>query len=135
PRRCRGKVLGHSRLIPMSLVAAPFAGSSSGADLARPNVDRRAVAATVACVGVCALVLVAPFEALAPLVTLPGQSLSTVEAALVAVLGAWAASLLAARAFPAWRAPLTLPWLAVLAAMSIAALVAPENRANAFRMV
>jgi hypothetical protein len=119
----------------MSLVAAPFAGSSSGADLARPNVDRRAAVATVACVGVCALVLVAPFEALAPLVTLPGQSLSTVEAALVVVLGAWAASLLAARTFPAWRAPLTLPWLAVLGAMSIAALVAPENRANAFHMV
>jgi len=119
----------------MSLVAAPFAGSSSGTDLARPNADRRAAVATVACVGVCALVLVAPFEALAPLVTLPGQSLSTVEAALVAVLGAWAASLLAARTFPAWRAPLTLPWLAVLAAMLAAAMAAPGFQSNAIHMV
>ena len=47
----------------------------------------------------------------------PGQSLSTVEAALVAVLGAWTAALVAARALPAWRAPLTFPWLAVLVAM------------------
>ena len=119
----------------MSLVAASLAGSSSGADLVRPNADRRAAVAAVACVGVCALVLVAPFEALVPLVTLPGQSLSTVEAALVAVLGAWAAALLAARTFPAWRAPLTLPWLAVLAAMLAASLVAPGFRANAIHMV
>ena len=119
----------------MSLVAAPFAGSSSGAELARPNADRRAAVATVACVGVCALVLVAPFEALAPLVTLPGQSLSTVEAALVAVLGAWAASLLAARTFPAWRAPLTLPWLVVIASMLAAAMAAPGFQANALHMV
>ena len=91
--------------------------------------------ATVACVGVCALVLVAPFEALAPLVTLPGQSLSTVEAALVAVLGAWAASLLAARTFPAWRAPLTLPWLVVIASMLAAAMAAPGFQANALHMV
>lgn len=119
----------------MSLVAAPLADSSSGADLARPNTDRRAAVATVACVGVCALVLVAPFEALAPLVTLPGQSLSTVEAALVAVLGAWAASLLAARTFPAWRAPLTLPWLVVIASMLAAAMAAPGFQANALHMV
>ena len=118
----------------MSFVAAPLAGSSSRADLARPNADRRTVA-TVACVGVCALVLVAPFEALDPLITLPGQSLSTVEAALVAALAAWAAALIAARAFPAWRAPLTLPWLAVLAAMSAAALAAPGFQANAIHMV
>ena len=119
----------------MSLVAAPLADSSSSADLARPNADRRAAVATVACVGVCALVLVAPFEALAPLVTLPGQSLSTVEAALVAVLGAWAASLLAARTFPAWRAPLTLPWLVVIASMLAAAMAAPGFQANALHMV
>ena len=119
----------------MSLVAAPLADSSSGADLARPNTDRRTAVATVACVGVCALVLVAPFEALAPLVTLPGQSLSTVEAALVAVLGAWAASLLAARTFPAWRAPLTLPWLVVIASMLAAAMAAPGFQANALHMV
>jgi hypothetical protein len=119
----------------MSLVAAPLAGSSSRADLARPNADRRTAVATVACVGICALVLLAPFEALDPLLTLPGQSLSTVEAALVAALAAWAAAMVAARAFPAWRAPLTLPWLAVLASMLAAALAAPRFQANAIHMV
>ena len=67
----------------MSLVAAPLADSSSRARLARSNADSRATAATVACVSLCALVVVAPFEAPPPLVTLPGQSLSSVEAALL----------------------------------------------------
>jgi hypothetical protein len=119
----------------MSLAAAPLAGSASRAGLARPNADRRTAVATVACVGVCALVLVAPFEALDPLVRLPGQSLSTVEAALVAALAAWAAALIAARAFPTWRTPLTLPWLAVLAAMLAAALAAPRFQANSIHVV
>lgn len=119
----------------MSLVAALLAGSSSRADLARPNADRRNTAGAVACVGVCALVLVAPFEALDPLITLPGQSLSTVEAALVTALAGWAATLIVARALPAWRAPLTLPWLAVLAGMLAAALAAPRFQANAIHMV
>jgi hypothetical protein len=119
----------------MSLVAAPLAGSSSRADLARPNADRQTAVASVACVGVCALVLLAPFEALDPLVTLPGQSLSTVEAGLVAALAVWAAALIAARAWPTWRAPLTRPWLAVLAAMLAAALAAPRFQANAIHMV
>ena len=119
----------------MCLVAAPLAGSSSRAHLARPNADRRTAVATVACVGVCALVLTAPFEALDPLITLPGQSLSTVETVLVAALAAWAAALIAARSVPTWRAPLTLPWLAVLGAMLAAALAAPRFQANAIHMV
>ena len=49
-------------------------------------------ASTVAWRGVCFLVLVAPFEASEPLLRLPGQSLSTVEAALLAVFAAWMAS-------------------------------------------
>ena len=52
----------------------------------------------VAWTGVCLLVLVAPFEALHPLVRLPGQSLTIVELALLAVLAAWLA---AAAAVPA----------------------------------
>jgi len=119
----------------MSLVAALLAGSSSRVDVARSITDRRTTVTTVACVGVCALVLVAPFEAVQPIVRLPGQSLSTVEAALVAVLGAWTAALVAARAWPAWRAPLTFPWLAVLVAMLLAALAAPAYQANAIHMV
>ena len=119
----------------MSLVAAPLAGSSSRADLARPNADRRTAVASVACVGVCALVLLAPFEALDPLLTLPGQSLSTVEAAIVVALGGWMLATIAMRVVPIWRSPLTLPWLSVLVAMSVAAVAAPEHGANAWNMV
>jgi hypothetical protein len=119
----------------MSLIAAPLAGSSSRARLARPNADRQPAVAAVACVSVCALVLAAPFEALDPLIALPGQSLSTVETILVAALAAWAAALIAARAVPTWRTPLTMPWLAVLGAMLAAALAAPRFQANAIHMV
>ena len=117
----------------MSLVAAP--GLSSRALLARSKADSQATVATVACVGLCALVLVAPFEALRPLVTIPGQSLTTVEAALATALGAWILALLAARTLPTWRTPLTFPWLVVLAAMLVAAVAAPAHRNNALNMV
>ncbi len=117
----------------MSLVAAP--GLSSRAALARSKADSQATVATVACVSLCALVLVAPFEALRPLVSFPGQSLSTVEAALIAALGAWVLALLATRTFPAWRTSLTLPWLLVVGAMLAAALAAPAHRNNALNMV
>ena len=43
----------------------------------------------------------------------PGQSLTTVEAALLCALGAWDGCALATRTLPAWRPPLTLPWLLV----------------------
>jgi hypothetical protein len=119
----------------MSLVAAPLAGSSSRARLARSQADCRATVATVACVGLCALVLVAPFEARRPLFTLPGQSVSSVEAALLAALGFWAIALISTRTVPVWRTPLTLPWLAVAAAMLAAALAAPAYRSNALNMV
>ena len=60
--------------------------------------DPRAPIGMVAWTGVCLLVLVAPFEALHPIVRLPGQSLTIVELALLAVLAAWLA---AAAAVPA----------------------------------
>jgi O-Antigen ligase len=118
---------------PMSFVAAP--GLTTCAGLARSKADSQATVATVACVSLCALVLVAPFEALRPLVTVPGQTLSTVEGALVAALAAWALALLATRTVPIWRSPLTLPWLVFLGAMTLAAVTAPVHRANAVNMV
>ena len=117
---------------PMSFVAAP---GLTRAGLARSKADSQATVATVACVGLCALVLVAPFEALRPLVTVPGQSLTTVEAALGAALGAWVLALLGTRTLPAWRTPLTLPWLLVVGVMLVAALAAPAHRNNALNMV
>jgi hypothetical protein len=90
---------------------------------------------TLAWWGICLLVLVAPFEASEPLVRLPGQSLSTVEAALLAVFAAWTASCVWHRAVPGWRTPLTWPWLIFVAAMLVAAAAAPDNRTNALHMV
>jgi hypothetical protein len=117
----------------MPFVAAP--GLSPCAGLARSKADTRTTAAAVACVGVCALVLVAPFEALRPLLTFPGQSLTTVEATLAVALGAWVLALLTTRTLPDWRTTLTIPWLVVVAAMLTAALAAPAHRNNALNMV
>src|SRR5262245_55559292 len=89
----------------------------------------------VAWTGVCVLVLVAPFEGLQPLVRLPGQSLTIVELALLAVLGTWLAAAVLLRQRPPLRTPLTLPWVAVLVTSAVAAAVAPVDRANAFHMV
>jgi O-antigen ligase/polysaccharide polymerase Wzy-like membrane protein len=89
----------------------------------------------VAWTGVCLLVLVAPFEALQPLVRLPGQSLTIVELALLAVLAAWLAAAVLFRQRPPLRTPLTLPWLTVLFTSAVAAAVAPADRVNAFHMV
>ena len=80
------------------------------------------------------LMLVAPFEALRPVVEVAGQSLSTVEAALLAAFGAWTVALVSTRTLPAWRTALTLPWLLVLAAVLAAALAAPSHRGNALNM-
>jgi hypothetical protein len=89
----------------------------------------------VAWTGVCLLVLVAPFEALHPIVRLPGQSLTIVELALLGVLAAWLAAALLFRQRPPLRTPLTLPWVTVLLTTAIAAAVAPVDRTNAFHMV
>ena len=89
----------------------------------------------VAWTGVCVLVLVAPFEALQPLVRLPGQSLTIVELALLSVLAAWLVAALWFRQRPPLRTPLTLPWVTVLVTSAIAAALAPADRTNAFHMV
>jgi O-antigen ligase len=118
----------------MVFVAAPLAGPSAGAGYARSQTDSPAIGATVAWAAACALVLLAPFEALEPLVVLPWQSLSTVEAAIAGALATWGAVLVATRTRPIWRTPLTAPWLAFLAAMTLAAIFAPAHRGNALNM-
>src|SRR5262252_7883567 len=65
---------------------------------------------TVAFVGTCVLLLVAPFERLQPLVSLPGQKLTTVEAAIVLALGAWLVTLLWFRERPRVASAITAPW-------------------------
>jgi hypothetical protein len=97
--------------------------------------DHRFFIGMVAWTGVCVLVLVAPFEALQPLVRLPGQSLTIVELTLLAVLMAWLAAAALFRQRPPLRTPLTVPWVTVLLTGVVAAAVAPADRANAFHMV
>ena len=98
-------------------------------------------ASTVAWIGVCALILVAPFERTRPLIQMPGQSISSVEAALLMVFSAWTISMALSgvvrprHVLAGWRTNLTLPWTALLAAMLFSAWAVPENRVNALHMV
>src|SRR5580704_6330031 len=90
--------------------------------------------ATTAYVGVCALAIIAPFELLRPLVRLPWQSVSNVEAVLAIVFCAWLWSIVSSGTWPRWQTPLTSPWMALLAAMTVSALMAPTGRVNALHM-
>jgi hypothetical protein len=92
------------------------------------------LAAVAAFAGVVLLALMAPFEWTAPLLRLPGQSMSNLEAAVATACAAWIAALVWSRRAPVWRTAITGPWLAFLAAMLVAALVAPTERANALHM-
>src|SRR3954462_14326991 len=84
--------------------------------------------------GVAMLTLIAPFEVTAPLLRLPQQSVSNLELAVVSAFVCAAAALVHTRRVPDWRTPLTQPWLAVLAAMTIASLLSPVSRVNALHM-
>ena len=84
--------------------------------------------------GVALLTLAAPFELSEPLVRLPRQSVSSLEAAVLVAFAAWAGVIVATRRLPEWRTPLTLPWLALLLAMCLASLASPVSRLNALHM-
>jgi hypothetical protein len=84
--------------------------------------------------GVALLTLVAPFELTEPLVRLPRQSVSTIEAALLLAFAAWGAAIVASRRLPQWQTPLTLPWAALLIAMIAASAASPVSRINALHM-
>src|SRR5712692_11641438 len=111
-------------------VAVAAAGGESHVERDRSAVGLDTRASTVAWRGICFLLLVAPFEASEPLLRLPGQSLSTVEAALLAVFAAWMASCAWSRVAPVWRTPLTWPWVMFAGAMLVAAIAAPDYRIN-----
>jgi uncharacterized membrane protein (GlpM family) len=93
-----------------------------------------AVAETVAFLGVVLLTLTTPFETTAPLVRLPAQSISDLEAGLVLALGAWVLTLIATRRFLQWRVALTAPWAVLIALMAASALLSPVSRTNALHM-
>jgi hypothetical protein len=91
--------------------------------------------ATLAYLGTCALFVVAPFERLSPLVSLPAQNISTVEAAVLLAAGAWLLSCVAARELPVWRSPIAWPWAAWLAAAGVSTLLAQTLRVNALKVL
>ena len=80
------------------------------------------------------LTLVAPFELTSPLLRLPAQSVSNLEAAVLVAFALAALAVLITRRLPDWRTPLTMPWLVVLLAMGAAAALSPVSRVNAFHM-
>jgi hypothetical protein len=89
---------------------------------------------SISLAGVALLTLVAPFELTAPLLRLPRQSVSNLEAAVVCALVGTAAAFAWSRRLPVWRTPLTAPWAALLLAMLVASLVSPVSRLNALHM-
>ena len=84
--------------------------------------------------GVALLTIVAPFELTEPLVRLPRQSVSSLEAALLFAFAAWGAAIVASRRLPQWQTPLTLPWATLLIAMVVASAASPVSRINALHM-
>jgi len=119
------------------------ASATADVPLAVSRTRAHTALSTIAYGGVCFWILVAPFEGLQPLVRLPGQSVSSVEAALLAVLMLWLAALVgASQERSTWdavmgvlRTPLTVPGVAFLvAATAAAAVAAPATRTNALHM-
>jgi hypothetical protein len=94
---------------------------------------RTAVAPALAWAGTAAILAVAPFERVDARVLLPGQAITTVEAVVVAAVGAWAIALLAGGRSFVWRTPIAAPAILFLAALAVASLAAPEHQANALR--
>ena len=84
--------------------------------------------------GVALLTLAAPFELTAPLLRLPRQSVSNLEAAVLCAFVCGGAAMVWSREPLHWRTRLTTPWIALLAAMLVAAAVSPISRVNALHM-
>ncbi len=108
---------------------------SDPATVALVSPARSALADRTAWLACAALLLVLPFQRMAPALVLFGQALSNVEATLALGLAAWTVALLLARRRPPWTSPLTAPALALLAVLIVSALAAPTDRANAVKSV
>jgi len=120
------------------MVAHVIADAASFPDRPSPLADTitRAsrVPAAAAYGGILLLSVFAPFERLQPLLRVPGQSVSNLESVLLAAFLAWAVAAIAVRRMPHLRTPLTTPWTVFVAAMGIAAILAPVARTNALHM-
>src|SRR6185295_16466635 len=84
--------------------------------------------------GVALLTFAAPFELTEPLVRLPRQSITSLEAAILVAFAAWGLVVVASRRLPEWQSRLTLPWVVLLGVMTIASLASPVSRVNALHM-
>ncbi len=92
----------------------------------------------MAYLALCGLVFAIPFEGQTPLLSLPIQRITTVEAVWLVVMAVWIGALVRARTFPRWRSPVAGPAAALLAVLVVAALAAPggpDARANALKAV
>jgi hypothetical protein len=121
------------------MITRQVSTATASADFAIPGarsawLGRAPGVATTAYVGVCALAIIAPFELLRPLVRLPWQSVSDVEGVLAVVFCAWLWSIVSSGTWPRWQTPLTYPWMVLLSAMTVSAMVAPTARVNALHM-
>ena len=93
-----------------------------------------ASASTVAFAGVSLLALAAPFELTQPLLRLPRQSVSNLEAALLLAFASWGLAIVWLRDMPRWQTPLTLPWAALVAVLIVAGAASSVSRVNALHM-
>ncbi len=89
---------------------------------------------TAAFAGAALLAIVAPFEATAPLLRFPMQSVSNLEAAVALACLLGAATILPRRVRLLTAAPIAAPWLAFLLSCGIAAVMSPVSRVNALHM-
>jgi hypothetical protein len=120
----------------MSVASALVRGNltNTNSERAATNTDPSRVA-QVACAAVATLVIVAPFEALTPLLRLPGQSLTTVETVLVgAFVACGVAALRERRGWWQIRGADALPCVLFIILAFTSALLAPEFNANAVHM-
>ena len=113
-RACRGVVIAvYAAGVPV--LRAPMRGGKDlGTVLSTSELTTDMVGSTFFA-GVALLTLVAPFELTAPLLRLPRQSVSNLEAAVLCAFVCGAAALAWSRRLPEWRTPLTPPWMALLA--------------------
>jgi hypothetical protein len=93
-----------------------------------------ATATTVAFAGVALLIVAAPFELTQPVLRLPRQSVSNLEAAMLLACVSFSLTLIWSHGVLRCETPLTLPWLVLLAAMLIASAASTVSRLNAFHM-
>jgi hypothetical protein len=109
-----------------------LASPSAARSAVRPALTRDALARATALAAAAAALAVAPFEQLDPVLVLPGQSLTNVEVVLAAGFAAWLLARAATRD-RFWRQPLARPLVLVLGALLLASILAPDDRAHAFK--